>query len=65
MTTYCDDNFGVWTDMGDPDTQDFYFEVQEKTVLKQCLGCGRTVKILPKYAYCNQCANQRESGLDY
>lgn len=54
---YHDDNFGWWDDMDDPDMEDFYFKCQERSVLKECQSCGRMVKILPEYAYCNSCAD--------
>ena len=62
--SYYDDNFGHWEDMDDPDNQDFYNEVQRRSKLKECAGCGRTVKILPDYAYCDSCATKREQGWD-
>ena len=64
MPTYYDDNFGHWDDMDDPDMQDFYFDVQRRSVTKECQGCGRTVRILPDYAYCDSCANKIEAGYD-
>ena len=60
MPGYYDDNFGEWDDMDDPDMQAFYRETQQNSVTKECEGCGRTVKILPQYAYCNSCADQME-----
>ena len=65
MATYYDDNFGTWNDMNDLDVQEFYQEVQSKSVLKRCEGCGRMVRILPHYGYCNSCANAREIGAEY
>lgn len=65
MATYYDDNFGFWEDMDDPDMQDFYRETQKKSVYKKCKGCGRRVKILPDYAYCDSCATRRERGEDF
>ena len=65
MTIYIDDNFGAWTGCDeDESVRRFYFEVQRKCVEKECLGCGRKVSILPKYAYCNSCADKRERGFD-
>ena len=63
--TYYDDNFGYWEDMDDPDMQEFYYECQERSVLKECKGCGRKVKILPHYAYCNSCADKIERGGEF
>lgn len=62
--TYYDDNFGAWEDMQDPDMVDFYHEVQRDSVEKTCEGCGRKVKILPQYAYCDSCATKIEQGMD-
>lgn len=64
MGVYYDDNFGEWDDMDDPDMQDFYFQVQAESVEKVCQGCGRTVRILPHYAYCDSCADKIERGMD-
>lgn len=66
---YFDDNFGAWEGMdpGDPDFEDnleFYRRVQAESVEKECLGCGRTVRIRPEYGYCNSCADARERGFD-
>jgi len=61
---YYDDNFGEWEGMDDPDMVDFYHEMQDRSVLKKCEGCGRQVKIDPKYAYCDSCATKREQGWD-
>jgi len=63
MATYHDDNFGVW-DMRDSDDMDFYREVQRNSVTKRCDGCGRKVRLLPHYAYCDSCATKREQGWD-
>ena len=62
--TFHDDNFGHWDGMDDPDMQQFFQEVQRKSVRKKCLGCGRMVKIMPHYAYCDTCATRREQGVD-
>lgn len=65
--TYYDDNFGHWEDMDGPDGDDnreFYRDVQRRSVRKKCKGCGRMVKILPDYAYCNSCADKIEKGYD-
>jgi hypothetical protein len=63
--SFYDDNFGWWDDMDDPDQQEWYHSVQKKSVEKDCLGCGRRVKILPDYDYCDSCATRREQGWDY
>jgi hypothetical protein len=61
-----DDNFGVY-DMGDdPEgTMEFYRYVQKNSVRKKCKGCGRMVKIMPQYAYCDPCTRKREMGMDF
>lgn len=64
MPEYYDDNFGHWQDMDEPEMQDFYRDVQRRSVLKTCQGCGRQVRILPQYAYCDSCAAKREQGFD-
>jgi len=64
MATYYDDNFGFWNDMEEWEMREFYFKTQKRSVVKVCEGCGREVKILPEYAYCNSCADMRERGLD-
>lgn len=61
---YYDDNFGFWEDMDDPDNIEFYERVQRESVEKKCEGCGRTVRILPQYGYCDGCATKREQGWD-
>ena len=60
MTTFYDDNFGIWEDMDDPEYVPFYEKVQRKSVVKECRGCGRMVKIRPEYAYCNDCMEAQE-----
>jgi hypothetical protein len=60
--TYYDDNFGFWEDMDDPEMRWFYEQVQRESVLKECVDCGRMVKIRPDYECCNRCANLREGG---
>jgi hypothetical protein len=61
-TTYIDDNFGDWQDMGDPEMQDFYAETQSRSVEKVCSICGQTVRILPQYDKCNACMEMMEGG---
>jgi len=64
FTTYYDDNFGHWEDMDDPDNREYYNYVQSASVDKECNGCGRIVRILPNYGYCDTCADARERGID-
>lgn len=59
--TYIDDNFGTY-DIEDEDDVEFYHDVQRRSVEKTCEGCGRRVRLLPDYAYCDSCANKREHG---
>jgi rRNA maturation endonuclease Nob1 len=61
--TYIDDNYGQY-DIESQEDVDFYFETQQKSVLKKCKGCGRKVKIKPEYALCNSCAEKLERGGD-
>lgn len=61
--SYYDDNFGHWN-MEGPEDVEFYKDVQKASRLKTCQGCGRKVKLLPHYAYCNSCADARERGAD-
>ena len=61
---YYDDNFGQW-DMQDAEDRNFYRQVQRRSIVKQCQGCGRQVKILPHYAYCNSCADAIERGGEF
>jgi hypothetical protein len=58
---YYDDNFGEW-DMSDEGSVEFYHQVQRASIRKTCKGCGKVVKIMPQYAYCDRCADARESG---
>ena len=62
--SYYDDNFGHWHDMDDEDVHAYYLDTQRRSVRKKCQGCGRSVRILPDYAYCNSCADKREQGWD-
>lgn len=64
MTSYYDDNYG-WYDIEDEEDVDFYHSVQSQSVEKECRGCGRTVRIMPQYAYCNGCADAKERGWDF
>ena len=65
MPVYYDDNFGTWDGMEDDDMRDFYQRVQDTNIIKECLGCERTVSIQPQYGYCNTCADKREKGMDF
>ncbi|MFW5871483.1 MAG: hypothetical protein ACOCUT_00100 [bacterium] len=60
---YYDDNFGHW-DMEEEGMAEFYEQVQKRSVEKVCQGCGRKVRILPQYAYCDSCADKIEKGMD-
>lgn len=62
--SFYDDNFGHWN-MDDDDDLEFYNQVQRQSVSKKCEGCGRTVRILPHYAYCNSCADKIERGMEF
>ncbi len=64
MTTYYDDNFGFY-DIEDEEDVEFYHSVQKRSVVKQCSGCGRKVRLLPDYAYCDSCATKIEQGWDF
>ncbi len=63
MGRFVDDNFGTY-EIEDEDDIKFYRDVQERSVETTCRGCGRKVKLLPGYAYCDSCARKREQGLD-
>lgn len=63
VRTYYDDNFGHY-EIDSQDDIDFYHATQRKSRRKKCQGCGRMVKILPEYAYCDSCATKREQGWD-
>jgi hypothetical protein len=63
MASYYDDNYG-WHEMEDEDDLAFYHHTVERSEEKACAGCGRTVRILPEYAYCNSCADKIERGWD-
>ena len=62
--TYIDDNFGVWSDMDDPEAVAFYHRTQKESVWKKCQHCKRRVKLRPDYVICNACAEKVEQGLD-
>lgn len=61
MPGYYDDNFG-WYEIEDQDDIDFYFANQINSKIKKCEGCGRSVKLLPDYVYCNSCTDKIERG---
>ena len=58
--TYYDDNFGFWDDMDDEDMREFYKQVQEESVEKECVICGCRVRLRPEYDKCNSCMEQME-----
>ena len=64
MTNYYDDNFGCWDGMDDPDTVDFYNQVQNESVEKTCSICGFTVWLRPNYDKCDSCCTKIENGWD-
>lgn len=61
MPTYYDDNFGFY-DIESQEDLDFYLENQKKSIDKKCKGCGRNIKVLYDYIYCNSCATTIENG---
>ncbi len=61
--SYYDDNFGCY-EMNDAGDIEFYHDVQRRSKAKKCQGCGRKVRLLPDYAYCNSCADRMERGGD-
>ena len=63
MPSYVDDNFGNY-EIRDHEDRAFYRDVQRRSVEKACEGCGRIVRLLKEYAYCNRCAERRERGVD-
>jgi len=65
MKTYCDDNFGTWDNMDQPEMVDFYHQCQKTNVTKVCKRCERTVRIQPQYAICSSCADAVERGYDF
>ena len=64
ITNYYDDNFGCWDGMDDPDTVDFYNQVQSESVEKTCSICGFTVWLRPNYDKCDSCCTKIENGWD-
>lgn len=65
MSTYYDENFGVWSDMDEEGMVEFYHQVQRESVQKVCKQCGETVRIRRQYAICNSCADANEKGYAY
>jgi len=39
-------------------------EKDARSVLRECEGCGESVRLPPEHGYCDSCADARESGLD-
>jgi hypothetical protein len=62
--SYYDDNFGHY-DIRDESDIEFYREVQRRSVVKTCQGCGQKVRLMPQYGYCDSCATKREQGWDF
>ena len=65
MRSYYDSNYGHWDMEDGQDDIDFYHDVQRRSVKKICQGCGDRVKLLPQYAYCDNCATKIENGWDF
>ena len=65
MRSYYDSNYGHWDMEDGQDDIDFYHDVQRRSVTKTCQGCGQRVKLLPQYAYCDNCATMIEQGWDF
>jgi rRNA maturation endonuclease Nob1 len=63
MPSYYDENFG-WYDIESEEDVEFYHQMQAESVMKECDGCGRTVKLRRDYGYCNSCATKLERGQD-
>lgn len=61
---YYDENYG-FVEVEDEDDIKFLEDVHKRSRRKKCQGCGRSVRILPEYAYCNSCATKREQGFDF
>lgn len=64
MTGYYDNNFGHWDNMDDPEMEEFYDQVQAESVWKNCVICGRAVKLRPHYDKCDSCCTKLERGMD-
>lgn len=62
-SSYYDDNFGEYEIESEEDIE-FYHRIQKTNVEKECVGCGRTVRIQPHYDVCDSCARKREQGWD-
>ena len=65
MISYYDSNYGHWDMEDGQDDIDFYHDVQRRSVTKICQGCDQRVKLLPQYAYCDNCATMIEQGWDF
>lgn len=63
MAIYIDDNFGTYTIECEEDIA-HYRDVQRRSVRKTCRGCGRKVRLLPDYVYCDSCTRKVEQGWD-
>lgn len=63
MPTFIDDNFGCY-EIRDESDVEFYKANQRRSRVTTCRGCGRRVRLLPGYGYCNGCADARERGAD-
>ena len=61
--TLYDDNFGEW-DIRHQDDLDYYYTVQQLSVIKRCATCNGHVRLLPHYAYCSPCLDKIERGED-
>jgi len=61
---YYDDNFGAY-DIDCEEDIEFYHQMQEESVEKECGMCGRTVRLRPDYWCCNSCADKIERGGGY
>lgn len=61
---FVDENFGAWEGMDDPDMQEFYEDVQRNSRYKNCVICGRAVRIMPQYDKCDSCCRKIEHGYD-
>jgi|TARA_R110000751_G_scaffold71396_6_gene144496 hypothetical protein len=62
--THYDSNFGHWENMDEEGMEDFYNQVQDESIFKQCGTCGQIVKLRVSYGTCNSCATQMERGGD-
>ena len=65
MPLLYDDNYGFYEDADDPETREFYNQVQKNSVWKKCSKCGKKVKLRKDYSICNSCAEKMERGWDF